>query len=194
MAPVIAALVRGTSQFIAAASGLLLVFGVTYAMEGMTSRLPMSTARELMTVTVFMLPWTLLFCSGLDDLSQAVKREWVFWGGIVLVLGSLYYFNRFTTDAGLTKAAMPVLACAGATVPHVLRRLSFIYPALCVLFALCGVVVLFIDVCDAGTLLRDICHYGVYGDFSVHQYHRRDAFDCPLIPSWTLRQGISGQR
>ena len=146
MAPVIAALVRGTSQFIAAASGLLLVFGVTYAMEGMTSRLPMSTARELMTVTVFMLPWTLLFCSGLDDLSQAVKREWVFWGGIVLVLGSLYYFNRFTTDAGLTKAAMPVLACAVATVPHVLRRLSFIYPALCVLFALCGVVVLFIDV------------------------------------------------
>lgn len=145
MATVIA-LVRGISQIIAAAIGLLLIYGVIYAMEGMTSRLPMSTARELVTSTVFMLPWTLLFSSGFHDLSKAARRGWVFWAGNVLVLGFLYYFNRYTTNAGLTKAAMPILACAAATVPHVLRRTAFIYPALCVLFALCGVVVFYYDI------------------------------------------------
>jgi hypothetical protein len=126
---VIVALVRGVSQFIAAASGLLLVFGVTYAMEGMTSRLPMSTAKELLTVTTFMLPWTLLFCFGFHDLSKTAKRKWIFWAGNVLVLGFLYYFNRYTTYEGFTKAATPVLACAGATLRQSSVRLEMIRPS-----------------------------------------------------------------
>ncbi len=146
MATVIVLLIRGVSQLVAAASGLLLVFGVIYAMEGMTSRLPMGTARELATVTAFMLPWTLLFCSGLHDLTEATKRQAIFWAGNVLFLGFVCYWNQYTTDAGLTKAAMPVLACTGGTVPHFLRRLSFIYPILCVLFGLCGVAVLCEDI------------------------------------------------
>jgi hypothetical protein len=146
MPTVIVALIRGVSQLVAAASGLLLVFGVTYAMEGMTSRLPMSTARELATATAFVLPWTLLFCSGLHDLTEATKRQAIFWAGNVLFLGFVYYWNRYTTDADLTKVAMPILACAAAMVPHFLRRLSFIYPALCALFGLCGVAVLCEDI------------------------------------------------
>lgn len=146
MASVIVALIRGTAQFIAAASGLLLVFGVIYAMEGMTSRLPMGSARELVTETVFMLPWTLVFCSAFHDLSMAAKREWIFWVGSLLTLGFLYYLNRHTTDTGLTKVAMPVFASAAAIVPHALRRLAFIYSVLSGLFALCGVVVFYLDV------------------------------------------------
>ena len=110
-------------------------------MEGMTTRLPMGAARELAMVTVFMLPWTILFCSGFHDLSTAAKHEWIFWSGTVLVLGLLYFLNGYTTDPNLAKAAMPVLACASATVPHFFRRLSFIYSTLCVLFGLCGVIV-----------------------------------------------------
>jgi peptidoglycan/LPS O-acetylase OafA/YrhL len=143
MATVIAALVRGVSQLIAAATGLLLVFSLVYAMERMASRLPTTTARELIVATAFMLPWTLLFSSGFHDLSKATSREWVFWIGNALVLGFIYYYNRNTTEAELTKTAMPVVACACAVVPHVFRRTGFIYSVLCVLFAVCGVVVLY---------------------------------------------------
>ena len=146
MANVMVALVRGACQLIAAVSGLLLVFGLTYAMEGMTSRLPMGAAGELATVTAFMFPWTLLFCSGFHDLSKVLGREWIFWLGNLGVLAFLYYFNRYTADATLTKTAMPILACAVATIPHVLRRLSFFYSVLCVLFALCGIAILYFDI------------------------------------------------
>ena len=146
MAIVIAPLIRGISQLIAAASGLLLVFGVVYAMEGMTSRLPMGMAKELAEVTIFMLPWALLSCSGFHDLSNAARRDWIFQAGSMFGLGFLYYLNRHTADSGVAKAAAPVLASAGAIVPHVVRRISFVYSALCVLFALCGIVVLYLDV------------------------------------------------
>jgi peptidoglycan/LPS O-acetylase OafA/YrhL len=143
MATVIAALVRGTSQLITAATGLLLVFWAVYAMEGMASRLPTTTARELIVTAAVMLPWTLLFSSGFHDLSKASSREWVFWIGNALVLGFIYYYNSKTTEAGLTKTAMPVIACACAAVPHISRRMRFIYSVLCVLFAACGVVVFY---------------------------------------------------
>jgi hypothetical protein len=143
MATMIASLVRGTSQLIAAATGLLLVFGVVYAMEGMASRLPTTTARELIVATAFMLPWTLLFGSGFHDLSKATSRGGVFWIGNALVLGLIYYYNRHTTEAGLTKTAMPVIACSCAAVPHVFRRMGFIYSVVCRLFAVCGLVVFY---------------------------------------------------
>jgi hypothetical protein len=86
---------------------------------------------------------TLLFGSGFHDLSKAGSREWVFWIGNALVLGFIYYYNRNTTEAGLTKTVMPVIACACAAVPHIFRRMEFIYSVLCVLFAVCGAVVLY---------------------------------------------------
>lgn len=142
----IAALIRGLSQLVAAISGLLLVLGVTYAMEAMTTRLPMGAAAELVISTTFMLPWTLLFCSGFHDLSTATKREWLFWAGSLLVVGLLYYFNRHTTEMSVTKGAMPVLACGAAAVPHVFRRLSFSYSIVCILFGLCGLAAAWSDI------------------------------------------------
>src|SRR6266702_1987714 len=103
-------LLRGALRVTAAIAGLLLVYGVTYAMEGMTTRLPMSTTRELATSTLWMLPWTLLFCSGFDYFATLAKRQWVFWIGSFLLLFFVYYYDRNTTISGLTKAVMPVSA------------------------------------------------------------------------------------
>jgi hypothetical protein len=89
-----------------------------------------------------MLPWTLLVCSGFDDFAMAAKRPWVFWSGCIAVLVFIYYLDRFTTAAAVTRAVVPLLACIVAALPHVLRRFSFVYTACSVLFAICGIVAL----------------------------------------------------
>jgi len=135
--------VRSILSILAAFSGLLLIFGLIYAMEGMTTRVPTSGLRELAIASVFMLPWTLLFCSGLHDLASAFRRDWLFWAGIVILVVSLYYFSRNTSFARSTKAIMPLIACLGAALPQVLRPISGIYTAVSVLFAFCGICVLY---------------------------------------------------
>src|SRR5580704_12628130 len=102
----IATLGRGILRIAAASSGLLLVFGIVYAMEGMTTRLPTTSFRELMISSAFMVPSTFLFCSGFDDLTRITKRQWPFWAGSVVVLALVYYFDRSTSLQGFNKAGM----------------------------------------------------------------------------------------
>jgi len=139
----IATLARGIFRIAAASSGLLLVFGIVYAMEGMTTRLPATSFRELVVSTAFMVPWTLLFCSGFDDLTSITKRQWLFWAGSVLVLALVYYFDRSTSLQGFNKVGMPILACILAIQPHMFRRIALLYSLVSVLVGLCGVLVLF---------------------------------------------------
>lgn len=95
----------------------------------MTVPIPMCTAseRELAVMTAFMLPWTLLFCSGFEDFAVAARRDWVFWSGTVLLLIFVYYFDRHVASFTLTKVAMPLLATSGGALPHVTRRLRLLY-------------------------------------------------------------------
>lgn len=137
------AFLRGILSISAACSGVLLTYGLIYAMEGMTSRLPTLAVKELLIATVFMLPWTLLFCSGFHDLAEGTNRHWLFWGWTVLLLAFLYYLDRNTTEAELTKVGMPLLACLGAVVPHAFRRVAVIYSVVSVLFAICGIAMLY---------------------------------------------------
>jgi len=139
----IATLGRGILRIAAASSGLLLVFGIMYAMDGMTTRLPTTGFRELVVSTAFMVPWTLLFCSGFDDLTLITKRQWLFWAGSVLVLVFVYYFDRSTSLQGFNKAGMPILACILAIQPHIFRRGALLYSLVSVLFGLGGILVLF---------------------------------------------------
>lgn len=88
-------------------AGLLLVYGVTFALEGMTTRVPIDAARELATVSLWTAPWMLLFCSGVEDLSIISRKEIVLWLGVLAALLFLYYLDRFTSMSFLTKAAMP---------------------------------------------------------------------------------------
>jgi len=111
---------RGISKFTAGVTGLLLVYEVVYAMESMTTRIP-NPWQELAITTLWMLPWTLLFCSGLEDFGIVTQKAWIFWVGTILALVLLYYFERNTTSTILTKAAMPVLAVSGGLLPHAIR-------------------------------------------------------------------------
>ncbi len=134
---------RGIAKFTAGGTGLLLVYGVVYAMEGMTTRIPMNRWHELAMTTLWMLPLTLLFSSGLEDLANVTKRAWVFWVGTVLVVVLLYYFERNTTSTSLTKSAMPVLAAVGGLLPHAVLRIRFVFAVCSLTAGLAGVFVLY---------------------------------------------------
>jgi hypothetical protein len=134
---------RGILRMLAGVTGLLLVYGFVYAMEGMTTRIPTSPIRELLMSTLWMLPWALLFCSGFHDLSIAAKRAWLFWGGSVLLILLVYYYERNTSSHELTKSLMPLLISIGGILPHVFRRLSVLYAICSVCAGLVGILVLY---------------------------------------------------
>jgi hypothetical protein len=71
-------LLRGISRVTAAATALLLMYGITYAMEGMTTRLPETPLHEVVFRVLYMLPWMLLFRSGLEDIERIIHNTWVF--------------------------------------------------------------------------------------------------------------------
>ena len=120
-------LLRGVSKITAAATGLTLVYGVTYAMDGMTKRIPTTPLHELITSTLWALPWTLLFCSGIEDLGKVTQKALLFWVWATTGLGFLYCLEHFTGDSMTTKAAMPLLTLAGGSLPHLVRRMSFVF-------------------------------------------------------------------
>ena len=133
---------RGISKFTAGVTGLLLVYEVVYAMESMTTRIP-NPWQELAITTLWMLPWTLLFCSGLEDFGIVTQKAWIFWVGTILALVLLYYFERNTTSTILTKAAMPVLAVSGGLLPHATRRIRFVFVICGLAAGIAGVFVLY---------------------------------------------------
>src|SRR2546430_11814712 len=79
-------ILRGTARVLASMTGLLLVYGSIFTLEGMTTRIPMAAARELATVSLWTAPWMLLFCSGVEDLSIVSGKEIIFWLGVFVVL------------------------------------------------------------------------------------------------------------
>jgi hypothetical protein len=74
-----------------------------------------------------MLPWTLLFSSGVEDLGTVTRRAWIFWGGITLALALLYYLEHNMSSSVLTKAAIPLVATACGLMPHIVRRINFVF-------------------------------------------------------------------
>lgn len=127
----------------AAATGLLSLYGVVYAMEDMTTRIPISPLRDLGITTLLMLPWTMLFCSGLDDFGAVTKQGWVFWAGVTLTFAFLYYFQRSTSTSIAAKITMPLLATAGGLMPHVIRRIRLLFTVFSFAAGVAGVVVFY---------------------------------------------------
>lgn len=163
---------RGVLQIIAASSGLLLVYGVVYAMEGMTDRLPTTSLRELMGATVLMVPWTLLFCSGIHDLSLITRRRWLFWIGSILLLAAVYCLNRYTSLRGFNQVAMPLLAGIFAVQPHLFRRIALLYTIVSVVFGICGALVLVYAVwiyCRGGYFTNRLIAWSVFS-FAISSF------------------------
>jgi hypothetical protein len=120
-------ILRGTARVLAAVTGLLLVYGAVYALEGMTTRIPINAARELVGASLWTAPWMLLFCSGMEDLATVTRKNLVLWPGVFAILLFLYYLDRHTSLSFLTKAAMPPLAVGAGLVPHFVRRSKFLF-------------------------------------------------------------------
>ena len=136
-------LLRGIFAVIAAATGLLLAYSFIYALEGTTSPAPTNPLGELGTSILWMLPWTLLYCSGLEDFVALTQQASVFWLGLVPALASLYDFERLTSSGLLTKVAMPLLATLGGSLPHVFRRIAFVFTMCSPVAGVAGVVILY---------------------------------------------------
>jgi len=183
---------RGISRVTAALTGLLLVYGVVYAMEGMTTRIPTSPARELGIATLVLLPWTLLFASGVEDLATVPRKAWIFWCGITLTLALLYYLEHNTSSSVLTKAAMPLVATAGGLMPHIVRRINFVFTVFSFAAGIGGLVLFYFIVSDRvyGPSPRSFATRGVgitivtfgvacvaTGVLSVATFRRRAKFD-----------------
>jgi hypothetical protein len=134
---------RGIASVTAAATGFLLFYGVVYAMEGITTRIPMNPVRELGMSTLWTLPLIVLFCSGLNDFCAATKQAWVFWLGLIPALALLYYFERNTSSSILTKTAMPPLATAAGLIPHIFRRIRFVFTVFCFAAGISGLAVFY---------------------------------------------------
>jgi len=120
-------ILRGTARVLASMTGLMLVYGSIFALEGMTTRIPLAATRELATVSLWTAPWMLLFFSGIEDLSIASRKEFVLWLGIFAALSFLYYFDRYSSMSFLTKAAMPPLGVGVGLLPHFVRRTRFLF-------------------------------------------------------------------
>ncbi len=135
--------IRGLLRVTAAISGLLLMYGIVFAMEGLTTRIAISAVRELVITTLWMLPWMLLSCGGFDDFAAATKQHWLFWCGSSMMLVFIYYHERHTTSSGLTKMTMPLLVFILAVLPHVFPRISLVYTGLSTLGGVCGIVALY---------------------------------------------------
>lgn len=128
---------------IAATAGLLLVYGSIFALEGMTTRLPTSTAKELALTSLWTTPWMLLFFSGVEDLSIAARRGVVLWAGILAALLFLFYFDRYTSLSVVTKVASPLVAVIAGALPHFVRPIRFLFVLCSITAALAGAFVLY---------------------------------------------------
>jgi hypothetical protein len=120
-------ILRGTARILAAATGLLLMYGITFALEGMTTRVPTTATWELATGVLGTAPWLLLFCSGLQDAVTATGKQWVLWFGGIAALLFLYYFGHYTSLSLVTKAALPPIALAVGLFPHFIRKMGFLF-------------------------------------------------------------------
>ncbi|HUK48756.1 MAG TPA: hypothetical protein VLW06_14225 [Terriglobales bacterium] len=120
-------ILRGAASILASITGLLLVYGIIFALEGMTTRVPTSAGWELTTGSLWTALWLLLFFSGLQDLVNVTHKQWVLWFGVVAALVFLYYFDRYTSLSLLTKAAMPPIATGLGLVPHFIKRMGFVF-------------------------------------------------------------------
>ena len=149
-------ILRGTARVLAAATGLLLAYGITFALEGMTTRIPIAAARELATVSLWTMPWMLLFCSGVEDLATFIRKDYVLWLGAIAALLFLYYFGWHTTMSSLTKAAMPLLAVGVGLTPHFVRRMRFLFDLASIAAGIVGGYVLYMTL---NTFLRSASHF-----------------------------------
>jgi hypothetical protein len=136
-------ILRAIAGVVAAATGLLLNYGFIYATEGMTTTVRVSQLHELGISTLWIVPWTILFCLGLEDFSAVTRRPWVFWAGAMLALILLYYFERNTSRGTVTKIGMPLLATAVGLLPHVIRRIHFVFNIFAIAFGVAALVIFY---------------------------------------------------
>lgn len=134
---------RGLSRITAAVTGLLLLYGVAFTMDGMTTRIFASRGHEFVVTSLAMLPWTLLICAGLEDFQLVTRRRRVVWVGVFMALALLWYLEQYTTEAIITRVCAPLLAMAGGLLPLGIRYTKFIFPICSVAVSFPGAVVLY---------------------------------------------------
>lgn len=132
------------------------MYGITFALEGMTTRVPTTDTWELATGALWTAPWLLLFCSGLQDVVVVTGKQWVLWLGSIAAILFLYYFDYYTSLSLVTKAAMPPIAVGVGLIPHFMRKMGFLFVLSSLAAGVAGAFVLY-NV--AATLFSPTAHF-----------------------------------
>jgi hypothetical protein len=122
---------------------ILFVYGVTFAMEGMTTRIPTSAMREVVLTTLWFVPIALVFSSGADDIASAAKGNWFFWLIVSAGLALVYYYEFYTTDRRVTHIVTPMAAFLISALPHCFPRIKAIYSVFSFAAGICGLFVVY---------------------------------------------------
>jgi hypothetical protein len=135
-------LIRGLCRLTAALLAILFVYGVTFAMEGMTTRIPTSALREIVLTTLWLAPIAVVFSSA-DDIATTAKSNWVFWIIASAGLALAYYLEFYTTDRRVTHIAAPIVAFLISAIPHCFPRIKAAYSVFSFFAAICGLFVVY---------------------------------------------------
>jgi hypothetical protein len=135
-------LIRGLCRLTAGLLAILFVYGVTFAMEGMTTRIPTSAIREVVLTTLWFVPIALVFSSGADDIASAAKSNWFFWLIVSAGLALVYYYEFYTTDRRVTHIVTPIAAFLISAIPHCFPRIKVAYSIFSFAAGICGLFVM----------------------------------------------------
>lgn len=136
-------LIRGLCRLTTGLLAILFVYGITFAMEGMTTRIPTSAIREVALTTLWFVPIALVFSSGADDIASAAKSNWFFWLVVSAGLALVYYYESYTTDSRVTHIVAPIAAFLISATPHCFRRIKVAYSISSFAAGICGLFVVY---------------------------------------------------
>jgi hypothetical protein len=136
-------LIRGLCRLTTGLLAILFVYGVTFAMEGMTTRIPRSAVREVVLTTLWFAPIALVFTSGADDIASAAKTNWLFWLIVSVGLALVFYFEFYTTDRPVTHVVAPMASFLISVIPHWFTRTKAAYLVCSLAAGACGLFVVY---------------------------------------------------
>jgi hypothetical protein len=135
--------VRGFLRITSAVVGLLVTW--SFAVTSVTGvEAPLRPAWELSLACVCVAPWTLLYFSGIADLTPVAHRARFLWVGAVGVMSLVYYCDVHTSMSVFTKTVMPLLAVALGVLPLFVRRFRFLFVVASVAVGVTGILLIYL--------------------------------------------------
>jgi hypothetical protein len=128
--------IRGAARIVAAVTSCVLLYGAVYALEAMTTRVPVSQAHSLASFLLYSFPFALLALAGVRDL---VSSRFSFALAAILLTALFAFLNWFTSDFLTTRILGPIATIALASTLLNFRPLRWLAGAMSLISAVGGI-------------------------------------------------------